>query len=314
MNPLMVADQAGRLFAGIGIVLLVASAIGYALKVGVAQGQPHGVIDNLNARIRSWWIIVSIVGLAFLLEQEGMTLLFAVISFIALREFTAPISSRHDDGLLAFGFFVVLPVQYLLVLLGWFHLYSTFVPACVLILMPVVGATERSRRFEERGAAVLMGLMICVYCISHVPALLTLDIAGYAGRNLLLIVFLVVVVQSGDVLQYIWGKLCGRRKVAPTISASKTWEGLIGGVASATALGAALYWITPFTPLEAALLAIAANAMGVVGGLAMSAIKRGRRIKDWGDLIEGHGGMLDRLDSMVFAAPAFFHLTRIGWS
>jgi phosphatidate cytidylyltransferase len=140
-----------------------------------------------------------------------------------------------------------------------------------------------------------------------------LDIAGYEGRNMLLIVFLLVVVQSSDVLQYVWGKLCGRRKVAPTISPSKTWEGLIGGVASATALGAALYWITPFGPLEAALMALAANTMGVLGGFAMSAIKRSRGIKDWGNLIEGHGGMLDRLDSMVFAAPVFFHLTRAGW-
>src|SRR5215510_3087409 len=133
-------------------------------------------------------------------------------------------------------------------------------------------------------------------------------------RNLLLIVFVMVGVQSSDVLQYVVGKLCGRRKVAPGISASKTWEGLIGGVASATALGAALYWITPFTPLEAALMALAVNTMGVLGGLVMSAIKRRRGIKDWGNLIEGHGGMLDRLDSMVFAAPVFFHVTRLGWS
>ena len=155
--------------------------------------------------------------------------------------------------------------------------------------------------------------MICVYCISHVPALLMLDIPGYQGRNALLICFLVLVVQMSDVLQYVWGKLCGRRKIAPTISSAKTWEGLIGGVASATALGAALFWITPFTPLEAALMALVVNTMGVLGGLVMSAIKRSRGIKDWGSLIEGHGGMLDRLDSMVFAAPAFFHLTRGGW-
>jgi phosphatidate cytidylyltransferase len=315
MSALTVSEQAIRLFAGIGVTLLVASVIGYVLKVGVAQSRPHGVIDNLNARIRSWWVIVSVVGVAFVLGRDGMTLLFVFVSFMALREFTAPISSRRGDPLLSASFLIVLPVQYLLVRLGWFSLYSTFVPVCAFVLVPVVAAaTSNTRRFAECATTVQWGLMICVFCLSHVPAILTLDIAGYEGRNLLLIVFLMVVVQSSDVLQYVWGKLCGRRKVAPTISASKTWEGLVGGVASATGLGAALFWITPFTPLEAALMALAVNAMGVLGGFVMSAIKRSRGIKDWGSLIEGHGGMLDRLDSMVFAAPVFFHLTRGGWS
>jgi len=121
-------------------------------------------------------------------------------------------------------------------------------------------------------------------------------------------------VQSSDVFQYIWGKLFGRRKVAPAISPSKTVEGLAGGVLSATILGAFLWWITPFSVWQAALMALAINVMGFFGGLVMSAIKRDRGVKDWGDLIEGHGGMLDRLDSVVFAAPVFFHLTRFFWS
>ena len=146
------------------------------------------------------------------------------------------------------------------------------------------------------------------------PALLTLGIPGFEGRNLLLIAFLVLVVQGSDVLQYVWGKLCGRHKVAPELSPSKTWEGLIGGVVSATALGAALYAITPFSPWQAAALAFVICVMGFLGGLVMSAIKRDRGVKDWGDLIEGHGGMLDRLDSVVFAAPVFFHAVRYWWT
>ena len=156
--------------------------------------------------------------------------------------------------------------------------------------------------------------MICVLCISHVPALLTLDIPGYEGRDLLLIAFLVLVVQSSDVLQYVWGMLVGHRKVAPNVSPAKTWEGLIGGVASATTVGAAIYWITPFAPWQAALVALAINVLGVTGGLVMSAIKRDRGIKDWGRIIDGHGGMLDRIDSLVFAAPVFFYLLRYGWA
>src|SRR5205085_5068317 len=149
-----------------------------------------------------------------------------------------------------------------------------------------------------------------VFCVSHVPALLTLKIPGYQDRNLLLIAFLVLVVQGSDVLQYVWGKLFGRHKIAPRLSPSKTVEGFAGGVLSATVIGAALWWITPFSPWQAAATALLINLMGFFGGLVMSAIKRDRDVKDWGQLIEGHGGMLDRLDSVAFSAPILFHLTR----
>ncbi len=181
----------------------------------------------------------------------------------------------------------------------------------VLAILATAGG--ETANFLERASKVQWGLMICVYCISHVPALLTLPIAGFEGRNLLLIAFLVIVVQSSDVLQYVWGKLFGRHKIAPQLSPSKTVEGFVGGIASATALGAALWWITPFAPWQAALMALAINLMGFLGGLVMSAIKRDRGVKDWGQMIEGHGGMLDRLDSVCFAAPIFFHLTRYWW-
>jgi phosphatidate cytidylyltransferase len=144
--------------------------------------------------------------------------------------------------------------------------------------------------------------------------LLTLDIPGYAGRNALLVVFLVLTVQSSDVFQYVWGKLLGRRRLSPAISPSKTVEGLVGGVLSSTAVGAALWWITPFTPLQAGLIALVANIMGFFGGFVLSAIKRDRGVKDWGAMIEGHGGMLDRVDSLSFSAPIFFHIVRYWWA
>jgi phosphatidate cytidylyltransferase len=156
--------------------------------------------------------------------------------------------------------------------------------------------------------------MICVFCLSHVPALMSLEIPGYDGRNILLIAYFLLVVQASDVLQYVWGKLFGRRKVAPRLSPSKTWEGLIGGAGSATLLGTALWWVTPFTPLHAAAFAAVITIMGFCGGLVMSAIKRDRGVKDWGHMIEGHGGLLDRLDSVVFSAPIFFHLVRYWWT
>jgi phosphatidate cytidylyltransferase len=179
------------------------------------------------------------------------------------------------------------------------------------VTMPILAALFGDvNRFLQRTAETQWGLMICVYCLSHIPALWNLRIPGYQGREPLLPLFLILVAQSSDVLQYVWGKIAGRRPIAPLLSPSKTVEGFAGGVLCATALGASLWWITPFTPLYAAAMALLITLLGFAGGLVMSAIKRDRGIKDWGQLIEGHGGMLDRLDSVCFSAPVFFHLTR----
>jgi phosphatidate cytidylyltransferase len=304
------------LFAAIGGVLVLASVVGFILKRTVANNQPHGVIDNLNARIRAWWVMVALVSLALAFGLAGAIVLFAISSFFALREFiTITYTRRGDHMALALTFFFFLPLQYYLVATGWYGMYTILIPVYAFLFLPIVASlSQDTTRFLERTGSVQWGLMICVYCISHVPALLTLEIPGYEGREVLLIVFLVLVVQGSDVLQYVWGKLFGRHKVAPLLSPSKTVEGLVGGVLSATALGAVFYWITPFSIWAAAIMAFGICAMGFLGGLVMSAIKRDRGAKDWGHMIEGHGGMLDRLDSVCFAAPVFFHVTRYGWS
>jgi len=274
------------------------------------------VIDNLNDRIRAWWVMVILMGLALLAGRLAVTLLFALCSFAALREFmTLTDTRRADHRAVAAAFFVVLPIQYYLIWIDWYGLYSIFIPVYAFLIMPVIAALRGDTdHFLMRIAEVQWALMICVFCTSHVPALLSLDIPGFAGRNMLLIAFLVIVVQISDVLQYVWGKLFGRTRIAPRLSPSKTLEGLVGGALSATAVGAGLSWMTPFTPLQAALLSFVIVLMGFLGGLVMSAIKRDRGVKDWGHLIAGHGGFLDRLDSVLFAAPIFFHLTRYWWS
>jgi phosphatidate cytidylyltransferase len=309
-------DQTFVLFASVLGVLIVASVIGWALKRRIAGDVPNPVIDNLNSRIISWWMMVAVIGVAFAMGKTGVVVLFGFASFFALREFiTITYTRRGDHWALALAFFVALPVQYTLVWIEWSGLYAIFIPVYAYLFLPIVTALRRdARRFLERTANIQWGLMICVFCISHIPALLTLEIPGYRDRTLLLIAFLVLVVQGGDVLQYVWGKLFGAHEVAPQLAPSKTIEGLFGALLSATALGAALYWITPFTMLQAAAMAFGICLMGFWGELVLSAIKRDRGVKDWGHLIEGHGGMLDRLDSVCFAAPVFFHVTRFGWA
>lgn len=302
--------------AGIGGLLLLASAIGFVLQRRLSPDGQNEAIENLNARIRAWWVMAIAISLAFLAGRTGVIVLFALCSFAALREFmTLTNASRADHRTLAAVFFIVLPVQYVLIGISWYGLFSIFIPVWVFLLLPIVSALAGdTRNYLVRVAEMQWALMICVFCVSHVPALLNLNIAGYEGRGVLLIAFLVIVVQLSDVLQYVWGKLIGRHKIAPVLSPSKTIEGLIGGALTATLIGASLWWMTPFSPLEAAGMSLAITLMGFLGGLVMSAIKRDRGVKDWGHSIAGHGGFVDRLDSVIFAAPVFFHLTRYYWS
>ncbi len=304
------------LVLGIVAVLVVASAIGFVLQRRLSPDHANAAIENLNARIKAWWVMVILIGLAFTAGRVGILVLFGFCSFAALREFiTLTNTKRADHWALATAFFIVLPIQYGLLWFKEYGIFSIFIPVYAFLLMPIISVLRGdTERFLVRIAEVQWALMICVFCASHVPALLTLNIAGYEGRNVLLIAFLVIIVQMSDVLQYVWGKLFGKTKIAPNLSPSKTVEGFIGGVASATLIGAALWWITPFTPFQAGLLALVITLMGFFGGLVMSAIKRDRGVKDWGHLIEGHGGLIDRLDSVVFSAPIFFHIVRYWWS
>ncbi len=305
-----------RVLLGVFAILVVATAIGRVLHARVAGHGGSPVIDNLNARIDSWWAMVAALAIALLMGRTGVVLLFALCSFAALREFvTLTHRNRADHWALAVAFFVILPIQYVLIWADWYGLYSIFIPVYAFLLLPIVSVLGgRTEDFLTRIAETQWALMICVFCASHVPALLSLQIPGYDGRAILLIVFLVLVVQISDVLQYVWGKLFGRHPVAPTLSPSKTWEGFLGGTLSAALIGAALWWITPFTPLSAGLIALIIALMGFLGGLVMSAIKRAHGVKDWGHSIAGHGGFIDRLDSVVFAAPIFFHLTRYWYA
>jgi phosphatidate cytidylyltransferase len=307
-------DDLWRLLLGLAAFLAVASAVGGWLARG--QGAASPTVQNLNARINAWWVMVALMALALIFGLAGAVVLFAICSFAALREFLTLTETRRADHLaLAAAFFVILPVQYGLVAIRWYGLYSIFIPVYAFLLLPIISALRGdTTRYLTRIAEMQWALMVCVFCVSHVPALLTLTIPGFEGQNVLLIAFLVVVVQGSDVAQYVWGKLFGRRRIAPNLSPSKTVEGFAGGALTATLLGAALFWLTPFTPLQAAGMALVIVLMGFFGGLVMSAIKRDRGVKDWGSLIPGHGGFIDRLDSVIFAAPIFFHLTRWLWS
>jgi len=293
------------------VLLVVASGVGFVLSRRARTESARAAVANLNARIRAWWIMVAVFAIAVWTGGIGSIVLFALMSLLALREFvTLAPTHREDHRTLLWAFFAVTPLQYYLIGIRWYGLFAIMIPVYAFVLVAVSNVIAgRTDRFLERTATIHWGLMVCVYCVSHAPALLMLDIPGYR-TNAKLLVFLVLVVQISDVLQYVFGKLFGKHPVAPVISPNKTWEGFGGGVLTASLVGTAIWWATPFTPVQAFALSVAITLAGFAGGLVMSAIKRDRGVKDYGALIAGHGGMLDRIDSLCFAAPVFFHLTR----
>lgn len=293
-------------------ILIVASIIGFILSVIKVSEEKQATITNLNARIRAWWVMCIIAVIAITVGNIGSVILFAAMSFFALREcITLTPTHRGDHEALFWSFFIILPIQYILVGMQWYGLFAIFIPVYVFLFISTrIAISSDTRNFLERVAKIQWSLMIAVYCISYAPALLILEIPGYEQQNVLLLLFLMIVVQISDVLQYVFGKLFGKHAIVPKLSPNKTVEGFIGGILSASLIGSMLWWATPFNPWQAGLISLLITLLGFAGGLCMSAIKRDRGIKDFGAMIEGHGGMMDRIDSLCFAAPVFFHVVR----
>jgi len=273
------------------------------------------VVETFMTRVRSWWSMVILFTLALMAGKVGILVLFAFASFAALREFLTLTNKRQADHLaLALGFFVVLPLQYVFVGLGWDGLYTVFIPVYAFLMLPVVSALRgNADRFLIRVAETQWALMITVFCMSHVPALLMIQVDGYPDdRGVLLIAFLIMVVQFGDLFDFFVGRQYGKTRIIPNLSA-KTVEGMAAGVVFAALIGGLLAWLTPFGVGGAMAMAALASCVGMFGNLVFAAIKRDRGVKDWSHLIPGQGGFTDQLDSVIFAAPVFYHITHLVW-
>jgi phosphatidate cytidylyltransferase len=298
----------------IGVVLgalALATGIGQLLKRSPDSGLNPAVVQSFNQRIRGWWTMCCLLAAAFWFTEAATVTLFGLISFWALREFITLTPTRPGDHRALFWvFFLFTPLQFVLVALNQYGVYSVLIPVYAFLFVPArIAVAGDYKRFLERAAKIQAGLLICVYCLSYAPALLYLKIKEYENARLLF--FFVVMVQLSDVLCYAWDRLIGKQLIARHISSSRTWEGLGGGAGTTMLIGMALTWATPFNVFEAAGMSLLIAVMGAAAGLTMSAIKRDRGVKDYGTLVEGHGGVLDRIDSICFAAPVFFHLTTL---
>ena len=311
-KPMSLRQQYLCVFVSLAGVLLLASLIAFILRLRVHDGDANPVIDNLTARIKAWWVILIVAGGALLAAERLFIVLFSMLSLAALREFiTLTPTRRGDYGVLFLSFFVALPVQYGLIWTGCSSLFVTLIPVYAFLILPIASLLfADTPKFSRANIGNAMGFddlrVLHLACSGAAYS----QNSRLLGPRCALSGFLTSRWPIERCAPIHAGMLFGRHKIAPVISPSKTVEGFVGGVLAATVIGTSLWRLTPFNPVQAAGMALTISLMGFLGGLVMSAIKRDRGIKDLGDLIKGHGGMLDRFDSVAFSAPIFFHLTR----
>ncbi len=320
LRELGVSQQVGLLF----IVLFGAlgAVTAYAVIRALRESTPEQQARDawLLRELRALWLGATLFWVAWGTGAFVSTLLFGVVSFIALREFiTLTATRRADHRSLLLAFFVVLPLQYVFVGVRAFDLFSVFIPVYVFLAIPVVSALGNDpTRFLERTAKIQWGITVCVYGMSHAPALLLLDLPGYRERGAFLVLYLVAVVVCAQLVQEAASSWLRRRPVARAISRSFSWRAWLSGAFGAALVGALLYWITPFQPMPALVMGLLAGGCGTFGEFVMKALKRDAGVRHWGGRasVTGAVGLLDRVAPLCFAAPVFFHSVRwyFGWT
>jgi phosphatidate cytidylyltransferase len=300
--------------AGLVLLITTATALGSWLTTRTSDTVKLAWIAQLNSRIRASWLIVLLFGVGFALGEGALVLLFALASFFALREFVALTPIRASDNwALVIAFYLVIPIQYLLVAGAGYRFFGVFIPVYMFLLLPVMMALKQdTEHYLQRVAKVQWGLMISVYCVSHAPAIATIELPGYTDRGAMLLLYFLLVLQMSELLAVIAGASFGRTPLRS--NPNKSREGVLIGGFCATLVGTALWWMTPFTWWQSTLMSAAIVIAGFMGGLVLNSVKRSLGARDLlFDGTEGvvilSRGVLDRLDALTFAAPVFFHLT-----
>ncbi|MEO1766732.1 phosphatidate cytidylyltransferase [Thiobacter aerophilum] len=291
---------------GVIAVLVLASVI-VAVLAAVRRDKDYG---ELKLRMRSWWWMVGIFAAAMLLSPTAAVVFWGFVSFLALKEYLSLIPTRRADRRVLFWAYLAIPIHYYWAGIAWYGMFVIFIPVFMFLLLPLRMVTIGETQGFLRAAGTLhWGMMAMVFSISHLAYLLVLDPAkNAAGAGAGLLLYLVFLTQFNDVAQYTWGKLFGKHKVIPKVSPKKTWEGLIGGILTTLALAVLIApYLTPLRLLEAIGAGLIIGVFGFIGDVTISAVKRDIGVKDSGTLIPGHGGVLDRVDSLTYTAPLFFH-------
>ncbi|WP_104402587.1 phosphatidate cytidylyltransferase [Vibrio penaeicida] len=292
------------------VLVLALLCLGSAVCWFKKLKHPEKDYTELSQRITSWWWIIGLVFFVLILSKNAAIAFFGFVSFLALKEFLSIIPTRLTDRRVILWAYIAIPLQYLWVGYEWYGMFLIFIPVYVFLFLPMrMVLLGETKGFIHSAGVLHWAMMLTVLCISHIAYLLVLPVKNVDAGHIGPILFLLFMTQLNDVSQYVWGKSFGKRKIVPKVSPNKTWEGFIGGVATISLMSAAIApFLTPFSHAQGLLAGALIALSGFVGDLVISSVKRDLQIKDSGTLIPGHGGILDRLDSLTFTSPLFFHL------
>jgi phosphatidate cytidylyltransferase len=295
-----------------GLIVLAVLVLSTAAAALLRFLRPDDNVSELTARIKAWWIMAAVFFGAIAVSNRISLLFFGFLSFWALKEYVTLLKTRPADHRALVWTFLAVPIQYVWVGMNWYGMFIIFIPVWMFLFLPVrLVLARETTGFVASASQMQWGLMAFVFGLSHLAMLLSLPtVNGGSANGRTLLLFLAFVVEMSDVLQFVWGKTLGRHKILPTVSPNKTWEGFLGGVLTTAGLSLLIRFLTPFSVGETLGVALLLTVAGFFGGAVMSAVKRDFGVKDFGGLIPGHGGMLDRVDSLCYAAPVFFHYLR----
>ncbi len=296
-------------FGALALLAAGASALVHRLRSRTTDPDKLTWIGQLNSRLQVSWLILLLFAVGFALGEVALAVIFALASFFALREFVALTPTKPADHIaLIIAFYVAIPVQYVLVANGWYQLYAVFIPVYLFLILPVIMAWRHDTElYLQRVAKVQWGLMLSVYCVSHAPAIATLEPPGYEGRGSLLLLYFLLIVQMSENFAVMASASFGRTPLRS--NPNKSREGVLIGGAAASVLGTLLWWMTPFTWWQAALMSAATVFAAFVGGLVLASVKRSLGERQWDQGVALSRGVLERLESITFSAPVFFHAT-----
>jgi len=268
------------------------------------------MLTELKTRTKSWWIMCTLFITATIISNVITYVCIGFLSFAALREFYSVIKLRKSDRAGMLWCYLAIPVQYYLAYRGWYELFIVFIPVFMFVWIPFILVLQgETKMIMSSMAGLPTSLMLCVFGLSHMAYLISLpEIDGFSAGGKGLLLFLIFITQINDVMQFIWGKLIGKHKILPKISPNKTWGGFIGGLISSVFIGYLMSFLTPLNHWQVIVVSFFIAGVGFVGDVVVSAIKRDMGVKDMGQTITGHGGVLDRIDSLALTTPIFFHL------
>ena len=307
MEPLAITENTRNFAYAIYGVMFATTLIVHVLELLFRKN-----MANFKQRLKSFWLIVVLFTVALAFTKIFAFVFIAFITYLALKEFLSLIPTRRADRRVLLWAYLIIPIQFYFIYHNWGVMFYLLVPLYMFLFIPIrmalIGETEG---FLKSCGTIHWGLMTTVYSLGYLAMYLIIPAerspAGGGVGMLLCILSLTVL---NDFFQFFFGTLFGKRKILPKVSPNKTWEGFIGGVLATTitALFVAPY-LTPLNLGQSIFAGLGIGVIGFLGDVTMSAIKRDIGVKDTGSLLPGHGGILDRLDSLIFTAPLFFHYT-----